>query len=109
VFRTFSLNADIGVGVTLWVGVFLNWPFSESVQSDASLTTDPHLFNRVCCVYLPRSILSVVSKRKARHLLFEIGFRCSCVNKNVVFVSVVVAESIVVSWRCFMSHEVLNE
>ncbi len=42
--------ADIGVGVTLWVGVFLNWPFPESVQSDASLTADPHLclvFNRV--------------------------------------------------------------
>ena len=36
-------NADIDVGVTLWVGVFLDWPFSEAVQSDAGLTTDPRL------------------------------------------------------------------
>ena len=55
-----STYAGIDVGVTLWVGVFLDWPFSEAVQSDAGLTTDPRLC--LACVQ-PRPI-SPSSKKK---------------------------------------------
>ena len=44
-----STYAGIDVGVTLWVGVFLDWPFSEAVRSDAGLTTDPRLC--LACVH----------------------------------------------------------
>ena len=69
-FRTFSLSsaslcltyADIDVGVTLWVGVFLDWPFSEAVQSDVGLTADPRLC--LACVQ-PRPISPSSKKREA--------------------------------------------